>query len=39
MCRNVEIAEALQFINNNNIFHSDIKPENIVIKKIEKWKT
>ena len=31
----LKIAEALQFINNNNIFHSDIKPENIVIKKIE----
>ena len=31
----LKIAEALQFIHTNNIIHSDIKPHNIVIKKIK----
>lgn len=29
----LKLAEAIQFINNNNILHSDIKPENIVLEK------
>jgi serine/threonine protein kinase len=29
----LKAAEALQFINNNNILHGDIKPENIVVQK------
>ena len=30
----LKAAEALQFIHKNNIFHSDIKPDNIVVQRI-----